>query len=133
MLSDFIQEYRHRHFVWGETDCCQFAAAWLARCTGRELSLLVGPYASERGARRAIRKAGFTGLESLVNAHLGAPAAPLNLRRGDIGLVSTDDGPALGIVGGAVVWVMAPDGVANLPASALLKGWRIMEQMPCLR
>ena len=36
LLADFIESRRERPFVWGQHDCCLFAADWVALATGQD-------------------------------------------------------------------------------------------------
>lgn len=123
----FIADKRDRPFVWGKQDCCLFAADWVRLVTKVDpAQALRGKYRTELGAKRALKRAGFNAIEDIANDRLGQSLAPLQLTRGDIALVMNHvDEPTLGIVWGAIVWVMTPSGVSHLAVDQVIKGWRV--------
>lgn len=130
-FAAFLPRYRSRPFVWGECDCCLFAADWLnARCGIDPASELRGRYHNAFGAARVLQRLGLRSVAQLGDRHLGARLPPLALQRGDIALVQQDDlPPALGIVWGDAVWAMAEHGAVALARTHIVCGWSV----PCPR
>ncbi|EKE75181.1 DUF6950 family protein [Gallaecimonas xiamenensis] len=127
-LAEFIEPRRHIPFTWGKLDCCMLAADWVEAQTGTDFAAeFRGRYSTRIGATRALKKAGFDDVEAAVTAALGEPVGRLQLRRGDLALVSQFAGPALGIVGGDLVWAPGNYGLVTVKLGAALKGWRL----PC--
>lgn len=89
-MRPHLAAYADRPVVWGESDCCQFVAAWLR---GRGVPLDLPAYASEAEARRLIARAG--GLVELLRpialaAGLRETGAP---EPGDVGVIDLSTGP----------------------------------------
>ena len=119
-LFQFIEGKRHRAFVWGEHDCCLFAAAAIIEMTGVDLaSAYRGRYEDAKGAAK------FGQLASLVDA-AGLPRMRnVNLaRRGDIMLLEIAR-PTLGVCLGAQIAAPGIDGLIFIPMRAAQAGWRV--------
>lgn len=117
-----IEAAEHRPFFFGA--CTQLAAECIDAMTGSEwVPAIRGLYASERGARALIKRAG--GLAPLVCERLGPSAPPLTARRGDIVLLEFPNGPAVGISVGERIACAGEAGVLYLPPHATLSVWRI--------
>ncbi len=127
-FESFIADKRDLPFVWGKQDCCLFAADWVLTMTEIDPALkLRGKYRTEIGAKRALKRAGFSSIEDIANDRFGESIAPLQLSRGDIVLVMNHiNEPTLGIVWGPTVWVMTPSGVSHLAVNQVIKGWRVL-------
>ena len=68
-----------------------------------------GRYTTYAGGRRVLRKAGYDDHVALIAAHL--PEAHVSeALPGDIAIVPTEDGPAVGVVHGVAVYVLHPTG-----------------------
>lgn len=97
-LSALVGEWSARPFVWGMTDCCQFARAAAWQLHG--LVVDSPAYISERDALRAFKRlGGYAGLLRSAGLQQRPPAAA---RRGDFVLFA-HDGPGLFAQGLAVV------------------------------
>lgn len=128
-LTTFIAQYKTQPFAWGTADCSLIVADWVLQQTGVDPARgLRGTYTSAEGAVRALRKAGYTDLPSAMDDRMGPRLAPLQLRRGDVALVATADGPALTLHCGQCLFGMGPAGVVPLPISAAVCGWRCVCQ-----
>ena len=127
VFEAFIAEKRDRPFVWGQQDCCLFAADWVLAVTQIDpAQAFRGKYRTELGAKRALKRAGFNAIEEIANDRFGKSLAPLQLSRGDIALVMNHiNEPTLAIVWGSMVWVMTPNGVSHLAVELIVKGWRV--------
>jgi len=88
-LMDFIEERRAAPLVWGENDCCAFAAEWVRRATGRDVFAPWAGYHTALAAARKVADAG--GLEAIWTGILGAPIAAPFAKRGDVVLVLLED------------------------------------------
>lgn len=124
-LAAAIQAARARPFQWGEADCALWAADVVLGLTGEDLAAAFrGRYATRAGAVALLGARG--GLEAVVTAALGEPlASPRLARRGDVVMVSTAEGPALGICDGAVGWFTGPTGLVAQRMSDWTKAWRV--------
>lgn len=123
-LSDFIESRRQRDFLWGERDCCLFACDAVQVVTGHDpAKRWRGLYASEKGARRLLRDNG--GVIGLAIIAFGAPVSAANAGRGDVVLIDTPDGEALGVCLGSVSAAQGKAGIVFNPISAAKAAWRV--------
>jgi len=122
-LWPYIDAARGLSFKWGAVDCATWVADWRALITGLDAAQdWRGQYDTERGALRQIRRAGFVTMADWVDSILGARlSSPLLARRGDIAMVQD----ALGIVTGAQVAALSPDGVLFFPLTDAQAAWRV--------
>lgn len=109
----------------GEHDCCLFGAGAIEAQTGIDLAAPYrGRYTTFAGGRRILRRDGYADHVALIAAHL-PKAHPSEARVGDIVIVPTEDGPAVGVVQGAAAYVLAASGglglVPLLPVQHLFK------------
>lgn len=132
-LSDHIQGARGKRFAWGEHDCALWAFGAIQAMTGLDLGARFrGKYKSEAGAARLMRRFAGGGLLELAEKlaeEFGFAVwdTPLKAQRGDLVLVPTERGPALGIVAlhGICVWCVGRKGLATLPLASCLRAWRV--------
>lgn len=112
-------------FAWGVCDCSLWVADWIAARRGIDPAAhLRGRYATARGARRAVHRAG--GMEAmmrdaLASAGLSETADP---RPGDVALVQGHAGPTMAIRGARGWHLKAPHGIAYGPRT-LIQAWSI--------
>lgn len=124
-LLAYLDAARGRPFAWGSHDCALFAAGAVEAQTGEDIGARWrGRYTTARGAARVLRAEGCDGLAAAAGASL-AEIAPLAAGPGDVALVSGDHGEALGVVQGAAVYVVRPDGLGLVPLTAALRAWRV--------
>lgn len=94
----------------GQHDCCLFGAGAIEAQTGVDIAApWRGRYTTFAGGRRILRKAGYADhidliAQTLPEAHVSA-ALP-----GDIAILPTEDGDAVGVVQGAAVYVLTLSG-----------------------
>ena len=121
LLWDYVQNAQP--FAWGRNDCATWVADWRCICTGQDAAQAWrGRYKTERGAMLAIRRAGFDTMADWVDSILGPRlTTPLLAQRGDIALVQD----ALGIVVGAQIAALSPDGVVYHPITDAACAWRV--------
>ena len=101
LLADFIESRRERPFVWGQHDCCLFAADWIALATGHDPAEWArGKYDSALSAHRlAAPYGGVGGLVShcLIQAKASSVQMPF-VKAGDIIIRDSLHGDCVGIV-----------------------------------
>lgn len=115
-------------FEWGTFDCCLFAADAVHAMTGIDFAAAFrGKYHTEKGAVRALIKYGNGDIKHTLNAIFGPLKPRLNAGRGDLVLVGTDTGDALGVVASGKIWVATLDGLATMPLSHAQGCWSV----PC--
>jgi ethanolamine utilization protein EutQ (cupin superfamily) len=108
-------------------DCALFAADCVDAMTGEDMAAgYRGKYRSQAGAIRAIRKAGFDDLASLVGSKLDETST-VRARVGDVAFIPDESpfGGALGIVIGEQIAVMHVDGIGSVPRTAMIRAFRI--------
>jgi hypothetical protein len=122
-LWAYIDVAKGQPFVWGQRDCATWVADWRHAVTGQDAARAWrGRYKTERGALRAIRRAGFSDMADWVDSIAGGRLpSPLLAQRGDVAMVQG----ALGIVVGSRVAALSPQGVVMLPLSDAVAAWRV--------
>lgn len=111
-------------FVWGQHDCCLFAADAVLAITGQDLAAsLRGTYATEEEAAALVQSLG--GVAALVTARLGDPMPSALARPGDVGLVEIDGRQSLAVCIGRHWQAPGPDGLRVLPRSMVLQAWGV--------
>lgn len=121
-----IEAHRREPFAWGTRDCALFAADCVRAMVGIDLAAgFRGRYTSERSALEVIAEVGADDLPGLA-ASLLPEIEPRHARLGDIAAMRASDGRwSLGIVNGAVIMVLRPDGVGTVPFGAAVRAFRV--------
>lgn len=127
-LAAEIERHRRLPFIWGENDCVLFAADCVKAMTGEDpAGEIRGRYRTAIGATRLLRRRGGS-LADLVGFGFD-PVHPSRARVGDLALTPSADASftedALGIVTGAVVTVVAPNGLGAVQLSSAIAAWRV--------
>jgi len=127
-LAHELEAAYKRPFVWGEHDCCLFAANVVMAMTGIDGAAdLRGRYKTRVGAARVIAKHG--GLFGVVNEicarHGFIEINPKSAQRGDVVLLENDGAEALGIAAGTRIAAAGPDGLMYVAWSRAITAWRI--------
>lgn len=125
-LHAAIDRQSEAPFDYATLNCALFAAENVDAVLGDEskyAEAIRAEFADEAGARAFMDREG--GLEAAVTKRLGEPVAWWHLRRGDVALIETPEGPALGTCLGDVIILLGPDGIASLKLDKVLKGWRV--------
>lgn len=117
-LHAWLRGIRSRPLQPGQHDCCLFGAGAILAQTGVDLAAgWRGRYTTFAGGRRILRQAGYADHIALIAAHL--PEAHVSAALdGDIAIVPTEEGPAVGVVQGAAVYVLALSGGLGLSPMA---------------
>lgn len=122
LLINYLTEVRGRKFRPGSMDCALFAAEWVRRATGRDLTQgLRGKYRSIRRGHELLREAGFEDHIAVADEHLQA-IPPAMGGTGDIAVI---DGEALGIVSADRVFVLRPDGLGHVKRRRATRAFRV--------
>ncbi|WP_143589608.1 DUF6950 family protein [Thalassospira mesophila] len=119
-----------RPFLWGKSDCCLTACDAVLAITGIDpAGELRGRCHDRRSAIRVMRDYAGGGVESTVVKAFAAcgfaDVPPLFARRGDCGLVPSDDGPALAVCMGKNWAAQGKDGLVYVPLQDGLRAWRV--------
>lgn len=99
LLQSYLRHAAEKPFLWGECDCCLFAADWIKWQFDVDIAAdLRGDYCSEAGAQTVLRKEG--GFLCLAQARLTKAGFKRvqTPARGDIGLVETAYGDVAAIM-----------------------------------
>lgn len=113
-------------FAWGKQDCALFAADCVQAMTGEDFAApFRGRYDTGIGAGRALKMMGLGSLEEYVIRVLGEPVSPTLAMRGDVVLVDTPEGKALGVVAGIEAAVTGVNGLVLMPRTTWLSAWHI--------
>ena len=125
-----LRAKRGEPFAWGRNDCATFACDIAEAVCGVDFAApLRGRYHTRLGAARGLKRVAGGGFEEatvkLAQQHNLAEIAPLMARRGDLVLIDTDIGPALGICVGESIASAGPEGVALVPLSGARRAWRV--------
>lgn len=126
LLVKYLLVQMSEPFEWGVNDCCLFACNCVQVMTGQDPGTAYrNKYTSELGARRALKRIGGGSIETAFN-HVFGPLKPrLNAGRGDLALINTDLGPAVGVVCGGSVWAVGLDGLVSLPLKNIIGCWYV--------
>lgn len=126
-LSRYLASVKARPFVWGEHDCCLFAADALLAMTGIDTAARWrNRYSTSIGAGRVLKLEGFDSLEAAITDAIGQSEPNLMLAsRGDVALVRNAGNPAAGIVFGRGVYVPGESGLLCLSRDTIIHLWRV--------
>lgn len=113
-LIDVIKAAEKRPFLWGEHDCCLFAADCVQAMCGEDFaSDLRGTYSTAVGAKRVLLNNGGS-IEKVLAQHLDE--VPVSLRqRGDIAVVMSGGSRCAGVVFSGAVFVPGESGLVKVP------------------
>jgi hypothetical protein len=124
-LVTYMADCRARPFAPGHHDCALFAAGAVQAMTGVDPAAeWRGRYTTHRGGLRVLRRAGFRD-HIEVAAALFAEIPLAQALPGDLAAIDTGCGPALGVMQGAAIYVLKPDGLGLLPRNAATRAFRV--------
>lgn len=122
-LIDTIKAAEKRPFLWGEHDCCLFAADCALAMSGEDFAAeFRGTYDNETGAKKALLRGGGS-LEKVLARFLDEVPAAL-AQRGDVAVVENAGARCAGVIYGGAVWVPGEKGLVCLRVKPL-SVWRI--------
>jgi hypothetical protein len=123
-LVAYLDMAGRRPFVPGQHDCALFTAGAVAAMTGIDYAAdYRGRYTTTRGGLRVLRRDGFADHVALAAAHFPATGQPVP---GDLAAVDSAEGPALGVVQGEFVYLLAPGGMTLAPIAAASRFFRVI-------
>ena len=128
-LHDYLAALAGATFVWGQIDCCTFAAGAVEAVTGVDpIPEFRGRYTTARGSVRALRKWGSGTLEATIAAKF--EDRPLAFaHRGDLVMIDGLLGVSIGVaVGADALFVGDEDGAPGLvrfPRAAWRRCWKV--------
>lgn len=122
-FAAFARERASMPFVWGENDCCLFAADAVLATTGSDFAASArGSYTDAREALRVMNDRG--GLHAIASEALGEPIPPLMATVGDVVLMMNEGRELLALCNGVTAIGPGPDGVAVLGMESAIAAWR---------
>ncbi len=126
LLGHFFYQNADRPFVWGEWDCCLFAADAIKEITGQDFaSELRGKYDDAFGAARLIHP--HRDLCGLVTELLpdNSEISIQQAQRGDLAVIENQGRQCAAIFWGRGVFAATETGLVQLPNTSIIKAWRI--------
>jgi len=112
-LVEYVVPLMGADFQFGRLDCALFASGAVQAMTGADLARGYRGYRSMATGLRKLREAGHEDHIALAASLLEeVPVAMAH--RGDIAVVEGDEGPALGVVQGEMIYVLRPSGGVGL-------------------
>ena len=127
-LRAFLAAQTEAPFVMGGIDgmdCGAFAGGAIEAMTGENPHAKVaGKYKTMAGALRALKRLGHDD-HVAYTASLLTEIEPLYATFGDIAVVDSPEGPALGVVVGAHIEVRAPGGRGVVPLTDAVRAFRV--------
>ncbi len=122
-LAALIAQRMQAPLVWGQHDCCLFAADAVLAVTGVDVAVgLRGSYSTAAGAEGLLQQLG--GLAALCIERLGPVVRTVLAAPGDVGIAQVNGVRGLVVCGGAHWLAVGPQGLQPLPPDAVLRAWR---------
>lgn len=125
-LADYLHHVSREPFAPGWHDCALFAAGAVKAMTGEDFGTdYRGRYKTLAGGYRLLKKRGFDSHADLA-ASILEEIHPSQAMVGDLASVDGDGGIALGIVQGAAIYVLSPEGrIDTVPLLSALRAFRV--------
>ena len=137
-LAAVIDAAGETPFAWGSHDCCLFVCDCVEAMTGLDPAApFRGEYDTRVGAYRRMSEfvdggIGHVKTDDLVEATAERITGELNAQelarpfagRGDVVLLSEQDGDMLGIIWSGAVYLVSEDGLTIRSLSAIRRAWR---------
>ncbi|MFA5582239.1 MAG: hypothetical protein WDA25_09855 [Paracoccaceae bacterium] len=121
-LCAYLDANAARPFEYGQFDCCLFAAGAVDAMCGTDFrARWAGQYTTAAGALRVMRRAGWDSPGGPFADALGGAIAPLQAMRGDV----VSDGENIGLRWGAGALFLTDDGLTEMAAAVIVRGWRV--------
>lgn len=128
-LLNTIEGLQDVPFVWGENDCCIFAAKCIDAQYGTNIaSQVIGKYNSELSCKRfMIKRAKTTALANVLDTFLPVRIGVKYAQRGDVVIFEGELGLTAGVLWTDHIWAMGLDGVKTIPLSKIkiTDVWRV--------
>jgi len=132
-LNQHLIDRAEAPHVYGQNDCCTYAADGIKAMTGIDIAEDFRGYTSEIGALKAIKK--VTGGSTVEHAaeycakkyDLAELEHPLKAQRGDLVLIEEADGLKMGLIhlSGTCANVPGENELRRVPLTAIKRAWRI--------
>jgi hypothetical protein len=132
-LNQHIIDRAKAPHIYGQNDCCLFAADGIKAMTGVDIAEDFRGYTTEAGALKTIKK--VTSGSNVEHAaeycaqkyDLAELKYPLMAQRGDLVLIEEADGLKMGLIhlGGACAVVPGEKELRRVPLTSIKRAWRI--------
>lgn len=124
-LYKTISTYEQKPFQYGFCDCAIFGSDIIQAITGDDPAQhFRGRYKTKIGGLRAIRKAGFRDQADYLEKTFET-IHPAFAQVGDLGLIDTEEGPAIVVVLGAFAAGLGSDGLVRFQISEITKAFKV--------
>lgn len=124
-LIQYLAESARKPFAPGQHDCALFAAGAVEAMTGVDYARpFKGRYTTLKGGVRLLREAGFADHIALAASRLDE-IAPAFAAPGDLAVIDTPEGPAMGVVQGESVYVLTVDRLGLVPMLGATRAFRV--------
>lgn len=124
-LYRYVMAVMNDPFRPGRHDCALFAAGAVEAMTGTDLAAdWRGKYRSMAASRKLLAERGYDDHEAVCREML-PEVAPSFAQVGDIAVVEQDEGKALGIVQGEVIYCLHVGGSAIVPRERMVRAYRV--------
>lgn len=124
-LLAYLAASARRPFELGQHDCALFAAGAVAAMTGVDFAAdWRGKYKTLKDGQRIMRAAGYRDQIDFVAQHF-EEVAVAEAQVGDLAVVPTNDGPALGVVQGASIYVLGRERLCLLRLTWATRAFRV--------
>ena len=124
-LRQYLAEQGNKQFQFGQQDCGALAGGAIEAMMGENPHAKVaGKYKTMAGALRALKRLGHEDHIAYAASVL-TEIDPLYAAFGDIAVVDSPDGPALGVVTGPYIEVRAPGGRGVVPLTDAVRAFRV--------
>ena len=132
LLAKEVEAAVGRPFLWGEHDCCLFAANCVEAMTGVDpMAEFRGTYDDQASAQEALETIGSGTLLETMKQKFGEPKPAVAAKRGDLIYGVFPNGPALGVCLGAVAVFVGNEGdqhgLVREPLENLAKAFEVID------
>jgi hypothetical protein len=125
-LHHYLEQVVRQPFAWGHHDCTLFAAGAVRAMTDTDhAAAFRGRYTTARGGKRVLRQAGHADHVALAEQLFAAVSLAM-AGEGDIAVVPSEEGPALGIFAGPGVYVVGPSGLSIVARDRATKALKVV-------
>ncbi len=124
-LAAALRRFDRAAFCDERCHCGHLANAALQAVTDVDLIAMIAPQDRSRaGIEAGLAVLGVADHEELLDASFEAQPVS-GARDGDLGMVETSEGPALGVFSGGRFFCLRPSGLASRPMSLAHRAWRV--------
>lgn len=123
-LLRYLAGVANKRVVIGTYDCVIFSAGAVHAMTGWYPDPSVFAYRTIAQGHGLLEELGHADLSAYLDLHFQSQP-PAFARPGDLVLVASDQGEALGIMQGEMIYLVGPNGMGVYPLANALSSWRV--------